>query len=134
MEYQKVKCKLNKREQNVNVSIMKKVIPKSVKLIWSAEKYNEQTPIKIGQSWPNVQAVPLTGSFSKPPEFLPARGTRPNKRKKNSNVFLKKKTNYSKECKTATWSAQKQNVGQTIIKIGQSPLSMQAVPLAGSTL
>ena len=50
MEYQKVKCKLNKREQNVNVSIMKKVIPRSVKLIWSAEKYNEQTPVKIGQS------------------------------------------------------------------------------------
>ena len=90
MEYQKVKCKLNKREQNVNVSIMKKVIPRSVKLIWSAEKYNEQTPVKIGQSWLNVQAVPLTGSFSKPPEFLPARGTRPNKRKKNSNAFLKK--------------------------------------------
>ena len=85
MEYQKVKCKLNKREQNVNISIMKKVIPRSAKLIWSAEKYNEQTPVKI------VQAVPLTGSFSKPPEFLPARGTRPNRRKKNSNVFLKKK-------------------------------------------
>ena len=85
MEYQKVKCKLNKREQNVNVSIMKEVIPRSEKLIWSAEKYNEQTPVKT------VQAVPLTGSFSKPPEFLPARGTRPNRRKKNSNVFLKKK-------------------------------------------
>ena len=41
--------RLNKREQNVNV-FMKKVIPRSVRLIWSAEKSNEQTTVKIGQS------------------------------------------------------------------------------------
>ena len=41
--------RLNKREQNVNV-FMKKVIPRSVRLIWSAEiKVNEQTAVKIGQ-------------------------------------------------------------------------------------
>ena len=32
----------------------------------------------------------------------------------------------SKEYKTTIWSAEKQNVEQTIIKIGQSLLSMQA--------
>ena len=79
-----------------------------------------------------MKAVPLTGSFSKPPEFLPARGTRPNKRKKNSNVFLKKNQIIPKNVRLQL-GVQKQNVGQTIIKIGQSPLSMQAVPLAGST-
>ena len=38
----------------------------------------------------------------------------------------------SKGCKTTIWSAEKQNVEKTIIKNEQSPLSMQAVPLAGS--
>ena len=32
------------------------------------------------------------------------------------------------------WSAEKSNMKQTIIKIGQSQLSMQAVPLAGRNL
>ena len=40
----------------------------------------------------------------------------------------------SKECKTTTWSAEKWYVEQTMIKIGQSPISMQAVPLASSIL
>ena len=36
------------------------------------------------------------------------------------------------KCKTTTWSAEKQSVEQTIIRIRQSPLSAQAVPIAGS--
>ena len=32
-------CRLNKRGQNVNIP-MKKVIPRSARLVWSAEKYN----------------------------------------------------------------------------------------------
>ena len=32
------------------------------------------------------------------------------------------------------WSAEKSDVEQTVIKTGQSRLSMQAVPLAGSIL
>ena len=36
------------------------------------------------------------------------------------------------KCKTTTWSAEKQNVEQTTIRIRQSSLSMQAVPVAGS--
>ena len=54
--------RLNKREQNVNV-LMKKVILRSVRLIASTEKQNEQTAVKIGQSWLNMQTVPLTGSL-----------------------------------------------------------------------
>ena len=30
------------------------------------------------------------------------------------------------------WSAEKKNVEQTVLQIGQSRLNMQAVPLAGS--
>ena len=41
--------RLNKREQNVNV-LMKRVILRSVRLIGSTEKKNEQTAVKIGQS------------------------------------------------------------------------------------
>ena len=37
-------------------------------------------------------------------------------------------------CKTTTWSAEKKIVERTVIKIGQSRLSMQAVPLAGCIL
>ena len=37
----------------------------------------------------------------------------------------------SKECKTTIWRAEKSNVVQTVIKIGQSQLNMQAVPLGG---
>ena len=37
-------------------------------------------------------------------------------------------------CKTTTWSAETKTVEQTVIKIGQSRLSIQAVPLAGSIL
>ena len=36
------------------------------------------------------------------------------------------------KCKTTTWSAEKQSVEQTIIRIRQSPLRAQAVPVAGS--
>ena len=35
--------------------------------------------IKVGQSWLNMQAVPLV--FSKPLKILPARGTRPKEKK-----------------------------------------------------
>ena len=42
---------------------LKKVIPRSVRLIWSAEKENlEQTTVNIGQSRLKVQAVPLANS------------------------------------------------------------------------
>ena len=53
------------------------MIPRSVRLIWSAEKSNvEQIIIIIRQSRLKMQAVPLAGSIFKPPEILPARGTR----------------------------------------------------------
>ena len=43
---------------------MKKVIPRSVRLIWSAEKLNvKQTVIKIRQSRLKMPAVPLAGSI-----------------------------------------------------------------------
>ena len=35
---------LNKKKQNVNV-FMRKVIPRIVRLIWSAEKYNLKQPL-----------------------------------------------------------------------------------------
>ena len=54
---------LNKKKQNINVFV-EKVIPRSVRLIWSAEKSNvKQTAVKIRQSWLNIQAVPLAGSI-----------------------------------------------------------------------
>ena len=36
--------RLNKKKQNVNV-FMRKVIPRIVRLIWSAEKYNLKQPL-----------------------------------------------------------------------------------------
>lgn len=42
------------------------------------------------------------------------------------------KKNDFKECKTTIWRAEKLNVAQTVIKIGQSQLTMQAVLLGGS--
>ena len=43
---------------------MKKVIQRSVRLIWSTEEYNvKQTVGNIGQSWLNMQAVHLAGSI-----------------------------------------------------------------------
>ena len=54
---------LNKKEQNVNV-FMRKVVPRSARLIWSPEKVNvDQTAVKIGQSWLNMQAVSLACSL-----------------------------------------------------------------------
>ena len=41
------------------------------------------------------------------------------------------KKNDFKECKTTIWRAEKLNVAQTVIKIGQSQLTMQAVLLGG---
>ena len=61
--------------------------------------------------------------------MLLARGKRPNQRKKSTFSLKKKKI---PKCKTTTWSAEKQSVEQTIIRIRQSPLSAQAVPVAGS--
>ena len=55
--------RLNKKKQNKNI-FMKKVIPRSVRLIWSAEKSNvEQTVVKIGKIRQSMQAVPLAGSI-----------------------------------------------------------------------
>ena len=43
---------------------MKKVIPRSVRLIWSAEKWNvEQTIVKFEQIRLDIQPVPLAGSI-----------------------------------------------------------------------
>ena len=43
---------------------MKKVVPRSARLIWSPEKVNvDQTAVKIGQSWLNMQAVSLACSL-----------------------------------------------------------------------
>ena len=40
-----------------------KIIPRSVRLVWSAEKlYVEQTIVNIGQSRLNMQAVPPASS------------------------------------------------------------------------
>ena len=72
---------------------------------------------------PVVSAIPL--------KILPAKGTRPIKRNKCKCTLIKSD---SKVCKTTTWSAEKKNVEQTVKKIGQSRLSIQAVPLAGSIL
>ena len=60
--------------------------------------------------------------FSKPLKILPARGTRPNKKKCK---FILVKID-SKQWKITTWSAEKYNVEQNLLRIGQ------AVPKAGS--
>ena len=52
---------------------------------------------------PRSVKLQLLVVFSRPPEILPARGARLNK--KNLNVFLKKID--SKECKITIWSAEK---------------------------
>ena len=45
-------------------AVLQKVIPRSVRLIWKAEKSNvEQTVAKIGQIRQSMQAVPLAGSI-----------------------------------------------------------------------
>ena len=47
---------------------MKKVISRSARLSWSAEKSNvEQTLVKFGQTRLNMQAVPLAGSIFEAP-------------------------------------------------------------------
>ena len=61
---------------------------------------------------------------------LRAKGTRPNEKSKCKFSFVKSD---SKSVRLI-WSAEKSNVEQTIIKIGQSRLSMQAVPPASSIL
>ena len=64
--------------------------------------------------------------FSKPHNILKARGS---ELKKNANSFMKKVIPRSARL---SWSAEKSNVEQTLVKFGQTRLNMQAVPLAGS--
>ena len=88
----------------------------------------EQISVKIGQSWLNMQAVPLAGSLFQAPWDPTNQGTR---QKKFKCISLKKK-NDSKECNTTIWSAEKENLVQTVVTIGWSRLSQQAVPLASN--
>ena len=67
--------------------------------------------------------------FSKRPEILPARGLRNNKKRTKCKFIHEKVIPRSARL---IWSAEKSNLEQTIMKIGQSPLSMQAVPLASN--
>ena len=57
--------------------------------------------------------------FSKPPKILLARGYRLNKREQNVNLFMKKVIPRSVRL---SWSAEKSNVEQTILKFGKSRL------------
>ena len=61
----------------------------------------EQTTVNIGQSRLNMQAAPLASSIL---EILPARGTRPNEKKINVDLFLKKVIQKSVRL---IWSAEK---------------------------
>ena len=94
---------------------------------WNAKEQNsKQTVIKSGKVDQICKLYLQPVVFSKPLKILSARGTRPNEKNKCKCTPVKID---SKEYKTTIWSAEKQNVEQTIIKIGQSLLSMQAVYL-----
>ena len=65
---------------NGNV-FLKKVIPRSVRQIWSTEKWNVKLAVlKIGQSWLVCKQYLWPVVFPKPPKILPARGSRSNKK------------------------------------------------------